>query len=114
MSAKRRKNNKILIIVLTIIFTLLLLIVLFTGFFVTQPILSSNINQNYTYWFIRINTGLPFISSADSLAIKKFKNSNPLSKSIVLVQTLAIIKDKKIARLPYIPLFHTLSMIGKK
>lgn len=110
---KRKKNGKTGLIILSILLILIILLIIFTGFFVVKPIAASNINQKSTFWFIRIGTGLPFISSPESLAIKKFKKANILGSTAMLIQTLTKIKNKKIAKLPYIGLLYKLSLVLK-
>jgi len=108
-----RRKSKGGLIILAIIIIIIALFIIFTGFFVSKPLLSQKSSDNYTYWFFRSGTGLPFLSSPESLAIKRYGKSNAVNKVILTQEVLNKIENKKITRLPYIGFFYTLSMIGK-
>ncbi len=59
------------------IFTLLLFYFL-TGFYVVPPAL---LNKGYTYWFLRVGTGYPFLSSPASF-LKRSENFNSLNLNL--------------------------------
>lgn len=84
----------------------------FTGFFVIQPI--GALPNGETIWYIRKDTNLPFISSADSILLKEYGNVNLLGRAIVIGTVVDKIDDKKICMMPYQKWMYKISTNGKE
>ena len=89
-----------------------LIVVLYflTWFFVVQPI--GAIPDGATVRYRRVNTNLPFISSADSISLDRVWSVSLLTRGIALGNIMETIWDKIIMRIPYIESMYSLSVDG--
>jgi hypothetical protein len=83
-----------------------------TGFFVIQPI--GALPEGATVWYWRYDTGLPFISSADSLLVDKQGGVSLLGRGFVLAALVEPITQLKIASLPYSKTLYLISTGGRE
>jgi hypothetical protein len=70
-----------------------------TGFFVVNPI--PTVPEGETIWYYRRGTGLPFVSSADSLTVKAGKTVSSEERSAMNARVAGIIGKKVISKLGY-------------
>jgi hypothetical protein len=78
-----------------------------TGFYVVRPI--GVIGEGATYWYVRVNTGLPFVSSSEGMLEEKGADVNILSRAITTGVTLNKVADRKIVKFPYSGFLYWLS-----
>ena len=81
-----------------------------TGFFVIQPI--GSIPEGRTIWFFRTGLNIPFISSADGLLLKSEAGVSLFGRAMMIASVYSIIKDRTIAKLPYIRMLYLMSTHG--
>ncbi len=91
----RRKSKNFFGFLIILILVLLFIFYFFTGFYIIPP---GAISQGATHWFIRINTGYPFISSPSSI-LKRTKDFSSMKTN--LKKVLSFPKDKVIASFKY-------------
>lgn len=95
------------VIIWAIIILLLLGVYTLTGFFVVQPI--SAVPNWVTIWYLRYQTNLPFISSADGLSLDRVWSVSLLSRGVALKSASEAFEGKIIARLPYMDFLYSIS-----
>ena len=83
-----------------------------TGFFVIQPI--GAVPEGATVWYWRLDTSLPFISSADGLLLEKELGVSLLGRAVALGAVAKPITDRKIASLPYSRTLYLVSTGGRE
>jgi hypothetical protein len=83
-----------------------------TGLFVIQPI--GALPEGATVWYWRIDTKLPFISSADGLLVEKQAGVSLLGRAVALGAIAGPIADRKIATLPYSRTLYLISTGGRE
>ena len=110
MRIKRKR-----LIALAVIFLLVewgLLFYFTTGFFVIQPI--GALPEGATVWYLRYDTGLPFISSADGFLVDNQRDVSLLNRGFVLAVLVKPIAQLKIASLPYSKTLYLISTGGRE
>jgi hypothetical protein len=70
-----------------------------TGFFVVNPI--TTVPKGETIWYYRRGTGLPFVSSADGLNVKRGTGVTPESRSATNATIAQIIGKRVISKFDY-------------
>jgi hypothetical protein len=83
-----------------------------TGFFVIQPI--GAVPEGATVWYWRLDTSLPFISSADGLLLNKQLGVSLLGRAVALGAVAKPITDRKIVTLPYTRTLYLISTEGRE
>jgi len=83
-----------------------------TGFFVIQPI--GALPNGATVWYWRLDTGLPFISSADGLLLEKELAVSLLGRAVALGAIAKPVIDRKIVSLPYSRTLYLISTGGRE
>jgi hypothetical protein len=83
-----------------------------TGFFVIQPI--GAVPEGATVWYWRLDTSLPFISSADGLLLNKQLGVSLLGRAVALGAVAKPIADRKIVTLPYTRTLYLISTEGRE
>src|SRR5262245_43285679 len=83
-----------------------------TGFFVIQPI--GALPEGATVWYWRVDTSLPFISSADGLLLEKQQSVSLLGRAVALGAVAKPIADRKIVALPYSRTLYLVSTGGRE
>ena len=108
---KGQSNHRALIslVVAIVIFSTLYFT---TGIFVIQPI--GAVPEGATIWYWRLNTKLPFISSADGLLLDRVGKVSILGRAVALGVVAKSIKDKKIVTFPYSKTLYLISTSGKE
>ena len=84
----------------------------FTGFFVVQPI--GAVPKGVTIWYVRSNSKLSFIESADGMMLKEYGSVNLLGRAIVMASFMENMEDKIILKLPYQSWMYKISTNGKE
>ena len=105
MQKKRRRNRSIIILLVV-----LGLFYFCTGFVVQQPI--GAIPNGATAWVLRMGTDLPFVCSADGLALKATGQVSLLSRAQSLKHIGEQIDGRVLVRLPYMKWLYLWSTGG--
>ena len=83
-----------------------------TGFFVIQP--TGALPKGATLWYWRYDTGLPFISSADSFLVDIQGGVSLLDQRFFLAALAELIAQLKIVSLPYSKTLYLISTGGRE
>jgi hypothetical protein len=83
-----------------------------TGLFVIQPI--GALPEGRTFWYWRVGTNLPFLSSPDGILLKRVGHVSILGRGLALGTIAQLLRDRKIAALPYSDTLYLITTKGAK
>lgn len=109
-STPGRKNR--LLIALLAIGLLLVAAYGFTGLYVVQPI--GVVPEGTTIWYWRAGSGLPFLSSPDSMAMTDDGRLSLLERGTAMAVFTETAEDRILARLPYVERLYLMTTDGRR